>query len=114
MSKPKIKIDEITLILIVVIISIIVVVYNKLNEPKEMEAEKITEIILDEHGVSFANGSIINENKLKEIKKINYNDFKKSLNVKNDFCIYLEDENGNIILIKGSSKLSRDGLYCTE
>ena len=119
MNKNKIKrlnfkIDEITLVFIVAVIAVIVVVYNKLSEPTGMEAEKITEMILDEHSISFANNGIVDENKLEEIKNMGYDEFKKSLNVKNDFCIYLEDGNGNIILAKGSSKLNDDGLYCKE
>lgn len=115
-SKPK-KIDEILLVLIVAIIIIFVSVYGKINKTRDkqtMEAEKITEIILDNHGMSFAKGGVIDENKLEEIKSINYDDFKKSLNAKNDFCMYIEDANGNIILAKGSFKLNKDGLYCRE
>ena len=117
MPKPNFKIDEITLVLIVAVLIMIVTVYDKTNktghEPK-MEAEKITEIILDNHGISFATGGIINENKLEEIKNINYADLKKSLNAKNDFCIYIEDGNGNVILSKGSSRLDKDGIICRE
>ena len=114
MPKSNFKIDEITLVLIVAFVAMIVVVYDKINEPTKIEAEKITEMILDEHRISFASNSIVNESKLKEIQDMSYNDFRKSLNAKNDFCVYIEDENGKIILAKGSSKLSRDGLYCKE
>jgi len=114
MPKSNFKIDEIMLVLIVAIISIIVVVYDKLNEPAEMEAEKITEMILNEHDISFANNGIVDENKLKKIQNMDYKEFKNSLNAKNEFCIYIEDEKGNIILAKGSSKLNGDGLYCRE
>lgn len=113
MPKSKFKIDEILLVLIVVIIAMLAGIYNKIK-PAEMEAEKITEMILDGHSISFANNGIIDEGKLKEIQNMEYRDFKKSLNAKNDFCIYLEDENGNIILAKGSSKLNDNGLYCSE
>ena len=114
MQKSNFKIDEITLVLIVAVIAIFASIYGKLNKPPGMEAEKITEMILDNHHVSFATNGVIDENKLKEIKNMNYNDFKKSLNAQNDFCIYIEDENGNILLAKGSSKLNGDGLYCRE
>ncbi|MBI3034980.1 hypothetical protein HYY71_01535 [Candidatus Woesearchaeota archaeon] len=79
-----------------------------------MEAEKITGMILDDHSISFANNGIIDENKLREIKSIGYDDFKEMLKVKNDFCIYIEDGNGNVILSKGSSKLGKDGIFCRE
>lgn len=111
--KPKFKIDEIMLVLIVALIAMVVSIYNKTSKP-EMDAGKIAEIILDEHAISFVDNGVIDENKLKQIENIEYNQFKKYLNAKNDFCIYIEDGNGNILLAKGSSKLSRDGLYCRE
>ena len=112
--KPNFKIDEIVLVLIVAFLAIIISIYNKANETKGIEAEKITAMVLDDNELSFASNGIIDGNKLKEIQSINYRDFKKSLNVKNDFCIYLEDENGHIILTKGASKLNKDGLVCRE
>lgn len=115
-SKPK-KFDEILLILIVAVIIMFVSVYDKIGKSgngRMTEAEKITEILLDDHGMSFASGGVIDEGKLNEIKNISYDDFKKSLNAKNDFCIYIEDEYGRIILAKGSGKLSEDGLGCRE
>ena len=111
-SKPNFKIDEIVLVLIIAIMAMVVSTYNKSNEPNVMEAEKITAMVLDEHDVSFANNGIVDNNKLKEIQNMRYTDFKNSLKVKNDFCIYIEGQNGNIILAKGSSKLNKDGLVC--
>ncbi len=105
MKTPNFKIDEIALVLIVAIIAIIFSISNKSNEPSKMEAERITAMLLDDHGISFASGGVIDENKLKGIQNMDYLDFKNSLKAKNDFCIYIEDENGNIILAKGSSKL---------
>ena len=114
MVKSNLKIDELTLVFIVAVIAVIVVVYNKLSEPAGMEAEKITDMILDEHDISFANNGIVDETKLRQIRNMDYEDFKKSLNAKNDFCVYLEDGNGNIILAKGSGKLNDDGIACSE
>ena len=117
MPKSKFKIDEITLVLIVVFIALIIGVYNKIpyeNQTRIMEAEKITEIILDNHKISFASNGVIDESKLREIRSMSYESFKKSLSIDNDFCILLEDANGNIILSKGSSKLNKDGIYCRE
>ena len=108
------KIDEITLVLIVAVLAMIIGVHNKTNTQKEIDAEKLSYIITDNHDLSFASDGIINQNKLKDIQKMNYEELKNYLNVKNDFCIYIEDGNGNIILAKGSSKLNRDGIYCRE
>ena len=112
--KPRFKIDEMVLVFIVVFVSLFVGIYDKVTQSPTLVAEKITELILDEHYLSFANNGVIDENKLNEIKNMGYNDFKKSIKVKKDFCIYIEDENGNIILAKGSSKFNSDGIYCRE
>jgi len=113
MPKLNFKIDEIMLVLIAAVIAMIAVIYDKTGA-NETEAEKITEMILDDHTISFANDGIVDENKLIEIQNMAYDDFKKSLKAKNDFCIYIEDENGNVILAKGSRKLDGDGLHCVE
>ena len=114
MHNPKFKFDEVTLAVIVILIAAAVSIYDKASKPQTAEAEKIAEAITDGQGMSFASGGVIDESKLREIKNINYADLKKSVNAKNDFCIYIEDENGNIILAKGSPGLSRDGLNCKE
>lgn len=114
MAKPNFKIDEIMLVMIVAVIAMLVSISNKVNEPARVEAEKIAEMILDDHSISFASNGVIDENKLKEIQNMDYNDFKKALKAKNDFCIYIEDENGNIILAKGPSKLNGKSISCGE
>ncbi|MBS3105024.1 hypothetical protein J4234_02095 [Candidatus Woesearchaeota archaeon] len=112
-TESNFKIDEITLVFIVAIIAMIVVIYDKASIDY-MEAEKITALILDDHDVSFANNGVIDENKMREIQTMDYDDFKDSVNAKNDFCVYIEDWNGDIILSKGSDKLNGDGIPCRE
>jgi len=113
MKKPNYKIDEIVLVFIVVVIVMIVSIFEQ-NASKTIEAEKITFLLLDDHKLSIANNGEVNANKLKEVQNMGYEELKNSLNVKNDFCIYIEDENGNIILSKGSTKLNDDGFVCRE
>ena len=71
-------------------------------------------MLLDDHEISFASNGIVDENKVREVQQMPYSQLKKFFNAKKDFCFYIEDENGNIILAKGSSKLSKDGIYCRE
>ena len=103
-NKQNFRIDEFMLVLIVALFAVGVNVYHKISEQhydlSKIEAEKIS--------------NMIDETKLIEMKNADYDDIKNSLHVKNDFCIYLEDDNGNIIFAKGSRKLSRDGLKCKE
>ena len=114
MTKPNFKIDEITLILIVAILAIVVSFYDNTKNQGSIEAEKITSLVLDDHDFSFASNGIIDADKLKQMQSIDYSKLKKFLNVKKDFCIYIEDGNGNLLLAKGYNKLSEDGLYCKE
>jgi len=44
-------------------------------------------------------GSIVNETKLQELLGKDYEDIKKSLRIKNNFCIYFEDENGDVVYL---------------
>ena len=122
--KSKFNIDEITIVLIVSFIAIFASVYsNKINDPinsnnankvSDLGAEQIADMLFDGHAMSFVSSGVVNENKFKEIQEMNYEDLKSSLNAKNDFCIYIEDENGNVLLAKGSSKLREEGIFCNE
>lgn len=116
MHKSRFKTNRAMLLLVLIALAVGVIVYNKTNKPDEpkIEAEKITGLILDNHKISFARDGIVNEGKLREIQSMSYKNFKKSLSTNNDFCVYIEDEKGNIILAKGSSKLNNDGIYCKE
>lgn len=113
MANPKFRINGINFLLVIGVLAVIAAVYMELNKPA-MEAEMITNMILDDHKASFANNGIVDEVRLEKIRNMDYENFKKSLNAKNDFCVYIEDEKGNVILAKGSSRLNDDGLYCTE
>ena len=112
--KSNFRIDEIALVLVVAVLAIFVSVYEKSNDIKKIDAGQITEIIMDDHYLSFASNGVIDDSKLKEIQKMDYTTLKSQLNAKNDFCMYIEDENGNVIVAKGSSKLSREISHCRE
>ena len=112
--KSNFRIDEIALVLVVAVLAIFVSVYEKSGDVKKIDAREITEIMMDDHRLSFANNGVIDDNKLKEIQKMDYTTLKSQLNAKNDFCMYIEDENGNVIVAKGSSKLSGDISLCSE
>lgn len=114
MPKKRFKLDEIILVLIVALIIIAINIYFKENKTTDMSAEEITSLLSDNHDISFINDGFINEDKLKEVQNMNYNEFKNSLNAKEDFCVYIEDDKGQIVLAKGSSKLNGNGIYCRE
>lgn len=113
-KRPNFRIDEVALIFLVAAIALAVSFWDKNDGISNVEAEKIAGMIMDDHDLSFATSGVIDENKLNEIKSLDYADIKKSLGARKDFCVYIEDGNGNTILAKGSSKLNGDGLVCRE
>lgn len=46
----------------------------------------------------------INLSKVNELKNLSYDELKRRLRIEGDFCIYIEDEKGNIVLINNSYK----------
>ena len=113
--KKRFRIDEITLVIIVIALAFIVGIYEKSgNSAKRIDAYEITEIIFDDHYMSFVNDGVIDPQKLEEIKKMDYIALKNGIDAKNDFCMYIEDTDGNVILAKSSSKLSEEISHCRE
>src|SRR3989338_5699565 len=90
-KKTSFRIDEVVLVLVVVAIAFIVGIYEKSAETGKVDAREITDIIFDDHYMSFVNKGVVDKNKLEEIRKMDYESLKASINAKNDFCIYLED-----------------------
>ena len=113
-KKPNFKIDEITLVVIVVAIAVFVSFYEHYANPKGAQAEKISSMILTDQNIGFATGGVINQKKFVLIQEMDYKQLKDYLKIKDDFCIYIQDGNGTVILSKGSSKLSNDGISCKE
>lgn len=113
MNKPKYKIDEIILVFIVLVIIIAVSVQEKGKQLQKADPEEILGLVLKDTGVK--DGMIVfDQQKLNDLKEMDYNTIKKILNVKGDFCMYLQDGKGSVLLVKGSPKLSEDGIKCQE
>ncbi|MBL7056006.1 hypothetical protein ISS07_03795 [Candidatus Woesearchaeota archaeon] len=73
------------------------------TEELKKDAEKITNSVFSENGaLSIIDGGDVNESKLENLLEQNYTDLKKQVGIENDFCLYLEDETGNIISINSS------------
>lgn len=70
------------------------------------KGEKITKILSADTDISFIKGNKVNEEKLKQVVG-DYDALKKELDYEN-FCIYFEDEEGNLVPIQGV-KLDENG-----
>ncbi|HLC62369.1 MAG TPA: hypothetical protein VJI52_05115 [Candidatus Nanoarchaeia archaeon] len=113
MKKINYKIDEMVLVFVVLVIIIGVSVQEKGKPLQKADPEKILGLVLK--GTSVKDGMmVLDEKKLNELQGMDYNAIKKLLNVKDDFCMYLQDGKGSVLLVKGSPKLSEDGIKCQE
>lgn len=113
MKKINYNIDEMVLVFVVLVIIIGISVQGKNKQPQKADPEKILDLVLN--GTNVKDGIMVfDQKKLNELKGMDYSAIKKLLNVKDDFCIYLQDGKGSVLLVKGSPKLSEDGIKCQE
>lgn len=62
----------------------------------------------------------VNISRLNELKNLSYGDLKRRLRIEGDFCIYLEDDKGNLVLINnsyrgiGSPSINLSGTPCSQ
>jgi len=86
------------------------------------ESEKLPQLLSSEQNNSqvFIEGSKIDEGKLDEASKMDYGQLKNILGVSSDFCIYFEDDQGNLVPIGanktglGSPLANIGGRACNE
>jgi len=119
--KKKRKADELWFVLIV---AIIIVMFSMLSQKRDEGLQDEAETILDEltngDEHTFAVDGLLQEEILTRISGMSYKELKDSLNVENDFCIYFEDEDGNLVEVKdglrsvGSDAIFIDGRPCGE
>mgnify|MGYP001591023720 CR=1 FL=1 len=62
----------------------------------------ISQVSSDESPVKVVDGNDINISKIAQLRNMSYDELKRRLRAEKDFCIYFEDENGNIVLVNGS------------
>lgn len=95
------------LIAIVIFILSFIIIYSIANEKTDSGVHdffQTAEIISDEANLDKSNLSVvssgeINETKIRDLAEIEYEDLKDRLDINKDFCIYFEDEDGNLIQI---------------
>lgn len=63
------------------------------------KSDKITKILSTDSPIAFIKGNKVDDSKLKEIVG-DYDAFKTEFDY-DKFCVYFEDENGNLIAVKG-------------
>lgn len=92
-------------------------------EVTENDLVQETEIVLDkltngETVVSLLDSNVLSEEKIMNLDRMDYDEIKSLLGIKNDFCIFFEDVTGNVIKIGdinsgiGSGKIYVNGNPC--
>ena len=62
----------------------------------------------------------INESRFVTLKNVDYDELKRRFRVDGDFCIYLEDANGNLVLVNktyvgiGSTNIGLNDIPCSQ
>lgn len=88
----------------------------------EKESEKISEMLASPQNTSFSlvSGAKVDTLKLEELSNMDYEVIKAHLGMQADFCIYLEDEKGNVVPVSdkklgiGNSKVNISGRACNQ
>lgn len=70
--------------------------------------------------INILDNNTVSVNKFSDLKKIDYDELKSRLRIDGDFCLYLEDEKGNLVLVGntykglGSKGISIAGTPCNQ
>lgn len=96
---------------VLIFIGAFFVVYALLNSNPETkasnlkdEASAVVKKVTSEGSLKIVDGNEVNESKLNELKNLPYDELKRILAIEGDFCIYFEDDKGNLVLIDNSYK----------
>lgn len=110
---------------VVIFIGALFVVYSILSGNKGDTASKLEEdaasvlsnLASKDSEISIVNGGEINDAKLQELLNKEYPELKQLIRSGSDFCIFLEDNEGNLVYISnkpgiGSNKIKISGRPC--
>lgn len=128
MKKKSQSMSVDVLIGIIVFLSVFIVFYGLLNPQERSRAktlkEDATTVIQQVSSIdapyNIVNREEINESRILELKNLSYDDLKRNLRIEGDFCIYVEDENGNVVLLNntyvgiGASTINISNTPCNQ
>ena len=115
----------IAVVIFMVVLSVFYIVFSRDSSEKAKSLNReastvIKQISTGENSLRIVNNNEVNVSKISELKNLSYDELKRRLKVENDFCIYFEDEKGNIVLINnsyrgiGASSINTSGAPCSQ
>ena len=113
---------------VVIFIAAFFVFYALLNANPDAKARNLQEeasLIIKQVGseeapLRIVDNKEINVSRINGLKSISYEELKRKLRIEGDFCIYMEDEKGNLVLINnsykgvGSPDINLSGTPCSQ
>ena len=93
---------------------------EKAKSLKEDATSIIKQVGTEDSSLRVIDNKMLNESKLGGLKNLSYDDLKTMFRTEGDFCIYIEDDNGNIVIINnsyrgiGSSNINISGVPCSQ
>lgn len=111
---------------VVIFIGAFLLVYFLFKSEKESPVEALrndaeiiaNELLSDSSSLNVVENGKIDEQKLQQLLDESYGELKSKVRVKSDFCIYLEDNEGNVLYIKqdvagiGTDKIKISNVPC--
>lgn len=93
---------------------------SKVDSLRDEAAVVIKGMSSGEDTIRVVSNNEVNLSKVSELKNISYEELKRMLRVEGEFCIYFEDDKGNVVLINnsyrgiGSSNINISGIPCGQ
>ena len=92
----------------------------KANNLQEEAAIVIKQVVAEGSPLGVISNNEVDISKLNDLKNLSYDELKRRLRIEGDFCIYFEDDKGNIVLINnsykgiGASSINLSGTPCSQ
>ena len=93
---------------------------EKASNLKKEASTVIKQVASEENSLRIVDNNVVNISKLNQLKNMSYDELKRILRIEGDFCIYLEDDKGNIVIINnsykgiGSPNINLSGTPCSQ
>ena len=93
---------------------------TKANNLKQDASSVINDVSSGDSLLRVIDNNEVNISKIIILKKISYDELKSKFRIEGDFCIYIEDEKGNVVLINntyksiGAPTINLSGIPCSQ
>lgn len=93
---------------------------TKASDLREQASVIIKQTTAEGSAVAIIDNQELNVSKFSQLKNLSYDELKRTLRIEGDFCIYLEDDQGNLLLVNnsyrgiGSPNINLSGAPCSQ